>query len=73
VEAILDRLVTVAESQDAALHQEFKTLRDDWKSTYNDATKGKAATSGATNFRIAAREALAIQLTRNVLTLSLEF
>jgi len=73
VQPILDRLVEVAQLNDGALYIELKALRDDWKVIYTDATRGKAATSSATDSRIEARESLARQLTRNVLTLALEF
>ncbi|MEZ6110887.1 MAG: hypothetical protein R3C99_07725 [Pirellulaceae bacterium] len=73
IEAILDRVVSAAETYLPASAAELTALRTRWIDVYQAATSGRAAATGANDSRDAAKADLQLQLTRNVLQLALEY
>ena len=71
--SLLDRLVTAGQTHAPDKVATFTTLRDDWKKVYDAASEGRAAKRGTGGSRLTAKEALQIQLTRNLHLLGLHY
>jgi hypothetical protein len=70
---MLERLVAAAKQHAPDKEPGFVRLRDDWKSVYDAASEGRAATRVTGGPRAEAKEALQVQLTRNLLLLGLHY
>ncbi len=71
--SLLDRLVTASQTHTPDKFATFTTLRDDWKKVYDAASEGRAAKRGTGGSRAEAKEALQLQLTRNLHILGLHY
>ncbi|MCA9202480.1 MAG: hypothetical protein KDA59_05530 [Planctomycetales bacterium] len=70
IEPILDRVVAAAGTYLPDSVTELTALRTQWLAVYQAATTGRATTAGANDDRDAAKAALQLQLTRNILDLA---
>jgi len=71
--SLLERLVSAADVHAPDKKQDFMALRDDWKTVYDAASEGRAATRSSGGTRAQAKEALQLQLTRNLHLLGLYY